>query len=383
MNSKINKILYVRNGPYKVNMNSYNLQEIGFSKELCKKGINCDIIYYTDEKSKIETIYRSKESAVRILWTKGIKVLRTGLYPSLLKRSFVNQYDLIITTEYSQIMSLIWTFFKPKVVLYNGPYYNLFKIPFVEKIYDKLFVNLLNNRLDKIFVKSQLSKEYMEKKGFNNTIVLGVGLDTSVFQKEVEIPENIESIISTMKNNKCILYVGSLDERKNTKFLFQVFEKIQNRNKNIKLILIGKGKEKYLSQCFKEVSDSTKENIVHIDRVQNKYLKSIYENAEVFILPSVYEIFGMVLLEAMYFGLPVISSKNGGSTTLINDNINGLVIENYDIELWAKEISRILCDDDYRRNMGISAKKTINDNFTWEKISSRFIEHILSFEEEE
>ena len=42
-------VLYVRSGPYKVNINNYNLQEIGFSKQLCNKGFNCDILYYSNK----------------------------------------------------------------------------------------------------------------------------------------------------------------------------------------------------------------------------------------------------------------------------------------------------------------------------------------------
>lgn len=376
MDKEIKKILYVRNGPYKVNIKSYNLQEIGFSKELCKKGINCDIVYYTNEKPKIETIYKYNGYEVRIIWVKGFKILRTGIYPSLLRKKFVNNYDLIITTEYSQIMSLMWTFFKPKVVLYNGPYYNMFKIPFMEKIYDILFVKILNKRLDRIFVKSKLSKEYMEKKGFKDIIVLGVGLDNTVFDNQEEIPKYVCDSIEIMKENKCMLYIGSLDERKNTKFLFEVFEKVQCTNKEFKLVVIGKGKESYVKKCFNVVSESTKNNIIYMEKIDNRYLKNIYENAEIFLLPSKLEIFGMVLLEAMFFGVPVISSRNGGSTTLIQNNKNGMILKRFCSDEWSQQIIRILDNDKLREAMSENAMKTIKQKYTWERISSRFIDYI-------
>lgn len=371
----IRKILYVRNGPYKVNPNLYNLQEIGFCKVLCNKGFDCDIVYYSNE-NKDECIYENKGKKINLLWRKGYKILRTGVYPVLLKKSFVNKYDLIITTEYSQIMSLLWTMFKSKVVLYNGPYYNLFKIPIMEKIYDYFFVDKLNNNLHKIFTKSRLSKEYLEKKGFNNVDVLGVGLDTTVFENGVEKSEEVTRLVKFMEYNKCILYVGSLDERKNFRFILQVFEQVNKESPSTKLVIIGQGKDKYVDESFNLISKETCGDILHIKKIENRYLQFIYKKAEVFLLPSKLEIFGMVLLEAMYFGVPSVTSINGGSTTLIENKQNGIIIKEFDANKWANEILKLLQNETYRSNIGKNARNTIINNFTWEKISKKFLELI-------
>jgi glycosyltransferase involved in cell wall biosynthesis len=369
------KILYVRNGPYKVNPNLYNLQEIGFCKELCKRGFDCDIIYYSDE-NKDETIYSNNGNNIKLLWRKGYKVLRTGLYPKLLKKEFVNQYDLIITTEYSQIMSLFWTKFNPRVVLYNGPYYNLFKIPFTEKIYDFMFVKKLNKNIDKTFTKSKLATEYLIEKGFENIETLGVGLDTSVFENENELSENGKKIVDYMMNNKCLLYVGSLEDRKNFMFTLNVLERINRVDPYIKLVVIGKGKESYVKKCFESINRKTRENILHINQLNNKELKYIYPNAKVFILPSKLEIFGMVLLEAMYFGAPTITSVNGGSTTLIESSKNGVIMKGFNKEEWATESLKLINEDKYRNEISENAKKTIENKFTWEKICNKFIDSL-------
>ncbi|RQN02445.1 glycosyltransferase [Clostridium butyricum] len=368
------KILYVRNAPYKVNLSLYNLQEIGFCKALCKQGYDCDIVYYSDV-NKDEKIYidESNGKEIKLLWRKGYKILRTGIYPSLLKKEFVNQYDLIITTEYDQIMSLLWTMYKPKVVLYNGPYYNMFKIPFTEKLYDLLFVKTLNKRLHKVFTKSDLSKEYLEKKGFENVETLGVGLDTGIFENVENPSEEVKELIEYMKNNKCLLYVGSLIDRKNFRFSLKVFERVNRENPEIKLVVIGSGKKQYVEKSFELIDENTRKNIVLIEKINNKFLKYIYPEAEVFILPSKLEIFGMVLLEAMYFGVPVVSSLNGGSSTLINNGINGVVIKEFTIELWVKEILRIIENSEYANNLKSNSINTINKNYLWDNVVSRMI----------
>ncbi|MBN7573936.1 glycosyl transferase family 1 [Clostridium sp. 2-1] len=371
------KILYVRNGPYKVNPNLYNLQEIGFCKALCKKGFDCDIIYYSDI-DKDEEIYVDNFNGkkINLLWRKGYKILRTGIYPSLLKKDFVNKYDLIITTEYSQIMSLLWTRYNPKVVLYNGPYYNMFKIPFTEKIYDVLFTKKLNKNLDKVFTKSDLAKEYLEKKGFENIDTLGVGLDTDIFDKVNNPSEKVIELQEFMKKNKSVLYVGSLIERKNFRFTLQVFDKVNKENQELKLVIIGKGKKTYVEKSLKLISENAKKNIVFVDKIDNKFLKYIYPEAEVFLLPSKLEIFGMVLLESMYFGVPVITSLNGGSSTVIDNKVNGVIIDEFNIDIWAREILNICSDQLYSKKLRINSKDTIQKKYMWDKIGESFLNKI-------
>lgn len=375
----IKKILYVRSGPYKVNINSYNLQEIGFSKELCKRGIDCDILYYSDE-NKDEVVYEYKCNKVTVLWRKGIKLLRSGIYPQILNKEFMNKYDLIITTEYSQIMSLLCSKYKPKTVLYNGPYYNLFKISPMEKIYDFLFIKSINKNIDKIFTKSKISEKYLNDKGLNNTETLGVGLDINVFNTEVEITSEVLNVIEFLKSNKCLLYVGSLDDRKNFGFTLKVFERINKINPQIKLVVIGKGKQSYVDKSFAMIDKRVVNNILHINQIENKFLKYIYPLSKAFILPSKLEIFGMVLLEAMYFGAPTITSINGGSTTLIENKVNGIIMSGFIEEEWTNEILKLVNDDKYRNNISKNATKTIVEEFTWEMICNKFMNSINEIE---
>jgi glycosyltransferase involved in cell wall biosynthesis len=369
------KILYIRNGPYQVNLNSYNLQEIGFCKEFVEHGFDCDILYYS-QSDKTECIYNSSGRKINVLWRKGIKILRTGIYPSILNKKFLGQYELIITTEYSQIMSLLLTFYHRNVVLYSGPYYNMFKIPLMEKIYDIFISKIINKRIKRKFVKSELAKLYLEDKGFDNIKVLGVGLDITEFENNVELNDKAKKILDDIGDKKYILYVGSIEERKNSKFIFDVFQQVYENDKSIYFVVIGKGKDNYVDQCYSNISSDCRRNIIHVTQLENKYLKYIYEKAEMFLLPSKLEIFGMVLLEAMYFGLPCITSFNGGATTLIKTGDNGIVIQDFSIELWTKQIISLLNDKSLRDKLGSNARDTIINNFTWEKVCDNFIQTI-------
>lgn len=369
------KILYVRNGPYVVNPSMYNLQEIGFCRALCDRGYDCDIVYYS-KINKDEVIYLNKGRKVKILWRKGLKVLRTGIYPSLLSKKFGNNYDLIITTEYSQIMTLLWSIFNPKVVLYNGPYYNLFKLPFLEKVYDILFVPMINKKMYKIFTKSELSTTYLSNKGFTNIKTLGVGLNTNVFNEVVDVPNEVEDIKKFVKDKKVLLYIGTLDDRKNFPFLLELFEEISNCRDNIKLVIIGNGNKDYISKQFKNLNKKAFNRILHIPKLENKYLNNVYSIANIFLLPSKKEIFGMVLLEAMQFGCVPVSSLNGGSSTLIKNNFNGIVLNNFDVNDWKSSVLSLLDNQDVLKQYSLNSIETIKRGFVWESIADVFLEEL-------
>ena len=100
----------------------------------------------------------------------------------------------------------------------------------------------------------------------------------------------------------------------------------------------------------------------------------LYKNSDLFILPTKYEIFGMVLLEAMYFGLPCITSINGGSSTIIKNGVNGVIIDEFDKNAWTNSIKYLLTNDESRRKMSISASETITNSFLWDKLADDFIE---------
>ena len=82
------------------------MQEIGLGKALCNRGINVDIVYYTKGEDR-EQIIQVGNKRIKILWRKGLKLLRSGYYKSILNKNFLANYDLVICSEYSQIMSVL------------------------------------------------------------------------------------------------------------------------------------------------------------------------------------------------------------------------------------------------------------------------------------
>lgn len=370
------RILLVRSGPYQVDPKSYNLQELGLAAAFAKYGIKCDVVYYHKNKNYDEVMSKNGVK-INVLWRHGIRLLRSGIYPMLLKKSFLDKYDAVICSEYSQIMSVLFSK-KIETFIYNGPYYNLFKLPALEPIYDKMFCKEINKNVAKIFCKTNKSANYLHEKGLSNTVVVGVGLDTEKFDKETVPTEQTKNVLDKMQGHKNILYMGSISKRKNVELIIKGFNIIaeQKKYQDVQLIIIGKGSKDYTNYCHSLVSDSAKDRIIWVDRIENAQTKFVYNASDLFLLPSTQEIFGMVLLEAMYFGLPVISSDSAGAETLITNGKNGYIIDNFDELVWANKISVILNSPKISENLGSNAHTTIVQKYMWLNIAEKMSKYI-------
>lgn len=371
------KILYIRNFASKVNPKSYNLQEIGFGKALIKKGFDCDVIYFDDNKEmKIEEVFHFRNNKLRILWMNGMKFMNNSIYTKVLKNNFLDEYDLVITTEYNQIMTFFLSKICPdKLVLYHGPYGNNSNKN-IQLMYDSFFLPRMRKNIKLNFVKSDLANNYLRGKGFTDVITLGVGLDTEHIDERINLNQEIESQLEKVKDKKVLLYIGVLEERRNIIFLLNVFKKILTLNNEMRLIIVGTGREDDTIKYWDFInSNNLKESIVYFDKVEQKDLWRIYESSDVMLFPTNYDIFGMVLLESMHFQVPIISSINGGSSTLIQHNINGLIIEKFDELLWVFEIQRLLNDSELIEQIKQAATETVR-GATWDHIAEKMLMQI-------
>lgn len=380
-------ILFVRSTPYDEDLRGYNVQGVGIAKAFCRLGYNCDYLNFDSRKEEIIDLCTIGDKRARVIYKKRIRILRTGLSFDSLKKEFLSQYDVVICREYNQLMTHLIAKRHHNTSMYSGPYWNMFMIPVVSSLYDGIFSKRMNNELRCKFVKSQLAKEYLEARGYTDLIDVGVGLDTTRFEN-VSCLDSTSQIVEYMKSNKCILYIGTLDSNKNIPFILKVFERVLSVEPDIKLVIIGKSKQSYIKrlmgkkdesyyeELLSKTPDTVKQSIFHVNRVDNPQLQFIYPRAKVFMLPSIFEIFGMVMLEAMFFGAPVITSNNGGSSTLIKSEEYGQKMNEFDEEIWAEGILKYLRDQDYTDMVVRNCKENIRQNYTWDSICNQMIKYI-------
>ena len=141
-------------------------------------------------------------------------------------------------------------------------------------------------------------------------------------------------------NNKQLITVGRLSPEKGHMDLIETFKYINDLDKNINLVICGDGYiREYLENKIKELNLEKNIKIKGFLKGENLYKE--YINSSIFVLPSISESFGIVLLEAMHFGLPCISFSSSGANELLKNNI-GVIIKNRDKKELAKKIVEMI-----------------------------------------
>ncbi len=128
-----------------------------------------------------------------------------------------------------------------------------------------------------------------------------------------QVPDNI----------KIILFVGRLDEVKGIGSLIKAFKKLLKTNPNIHLILAGDGN---YSEWLAEAAECCTK-VTFTGKLCKKAIKELYQIADVGVIPSIHEEFGLVAIEMMMHKIPIIAGNTGGLSEIIENNINGLKVQ--------------------------------------------------------
>ena len=371
------KILIVRTYPDILNLYSYNVQEIGLAKELTVRGNQCDIVLYggkqKDHEERITFEREGNEYVITIYWLKGCSFLKNGIMPSV--NRLMLDYDVIQVNEYDQFQSYkLYRKGKKPVVIYHGPYHHPYskKYNFKCEVFDRIFLHGGFYKKLPVLAKSILAEEFLTRKGFQNVRTVGVGLEEGKFEK-AEFQKN--PVINMWSERAFrILYVGKIEDRRNIYFLMEVFRRLHQKNPDTQLAIIGNGEERYVKSFLATIETEIETGIVkYLPSATQSQLVDVYKNTDLFLFTSNYEIFGMVLLEAMYFRVPVISTENGGSVTLIEQGQNGYVLNRTDADLWAEKIEELIHEKGKRIKMGCMAEKTVKEKYLWAKMADQFL----------
>ena len=378
LNATEMKILIIKDVPGEIKAQNltYNIQELGLAVALRKLGHDCDVMSISDENAFSESEVCIDNQKLTIYSVKAIVALKNGWLKDVY--DIFDRYDILHICEYNQIYTWhIAKKYKDKMVCYHGPYYCDFNHNYnkMAMVFDSFFVNRYRKLNTCFITKSGLAKEYLEKKGLKNVHAVGVGLSSSFLGgKEVGTLPEIEKI----KLFKCLklLYIGVIEPRRNSLFMLDILKCLVDKQVDFKLIMIGRYKnDAYKKEFEDKVRALNLSNyIYYIERMEQKYLSKVYANTDIFLLPTIYDIYGMVLLESMYFNMPTITSINGGSNMMIKDGENGFVLEKFDAKTWADLVVRLSKDQDLCSQIGVEAHQTIAEHFTWDKLAPKFLD---------
>lgn len=235
-------------------------------------------------------------------------------------------------------------------------------LPFVVQSY---FSNFLANVDGVISVSQVASLMVQEFKGPQKRVPNGV--DLGFFTPR---GERVDRFIDDQIN---LLFVGRLDERKGVLVLIKAFAVLSKIIGQLRLIIVGEG---FLSERARElVRELNLANVEFLGSVPDAELPKYYRTAHIFCAPAIgAEAFGLVLLEAMASGLPVVASRIEGYKEVLTGEGADLLHEAGEVEALAATVSRLAASPDLREKYGRWGLATAKD-YSWEKVADQ----VLSF----
>ena len=202
------------------------------------------------------------------------------------------------------------------------------------------------------------------------------GFDPELFQKKIADKEKNKIYTRyQILNTKYILYVGALQPRKNLEVLIDAFEKIKKNNPELKLVLAGEKAWMWDKIMNKIGSSKYKADVIVTGTISFNDIISLYRNASVFVFPSLYEGFGIPILEAFASEVPVISSNNSSLTEIGEDA--PLYFNEKSSDDLAEKIEKVMENENIRRDLIERGKERVGE-FSWDKCARETIEFIKS-----
>lgn len=280
------------------------------------------------------------------------------LFISQLKRRFDQTHDIIVA-GHPEILRIKDSVDCPMSIKLNGPPHSLF--------YDYIHPTKSSyswlKHADEVITGGITTKIIQEKTAIEPTVI-NPGVDITRFSPDGSKVDTSEPTI---------LWVGRFVPAKNLTELLNAFQSLRDNGIKAELVLVGEGPLE--SELKTKVSSSNIGDSVRFEGyVPNKELPPYYRTADVFALCSKHESFGMVLLEAMASGTPVVAPRIDYIPEIVSDEQAGLLYQAGDPDDLYNKMRQLLLNPDQGRELGQYARETVTSKFTWEQQAKKLID---------
>ncbi|MEM5811459.1 MAG: glycosyltransferase family 4 protein [Candidatus Aenigmatarchaeota archaeon] len=354
------------------------------SKELINKGHEVEVL--TSDSSRDGKIKESFEII------DGIKVFRFNtifslgdfgkVWPGFIIELIRKKYDIIHVHNYRHVHTILSAlickiknipcvltthspFHPPTIRKSLSRFFILFYDLFLGRVFDRFFSRII------LITNSEI--KYFKHVNKNKIIVIPNGISDTTFRKVNE--KAIRLVIrrfNLRKNDKIILFVGRIHPTKGLYFLLQSFYELSKTIKGLKLIIVGPIQDqKYYKELIQFIN-LNKLSVIFTGYITEDEKIALYSLSSVLVLPSIYEPFGIVILEAFARGKPVIAVESDGPEYLIKNGENGFLVKYGDIKSLASCIELLLKDKKLYKRISLNNKKKAVQ-FTWSKIVNKLI----------
>ena len=234
----------------------------------------------------------------------------------------------------------------------------------------KLILKKWFHKLDGKIAVSPPAREYVSKYFPGDYTIIPNGVDTKHFSPDA-LP--IEEFIDGKLN---ILFIGRLEKRKGLDYLLEAYKRVKPEMPNSRLIVVGPGirlRHKY----EKRVRRNGLKDVVFVGYASYRDLPRYYKTADIVCCPAIgWESFGIVLIEAMAVGKPIVASNIKGYASVLTNGVEGLLVPPKNAEKLAEALISLMSDESLRQQLGANGWHRATE-YSWESVAQRVLDYYV------
>ncbi len=230
------------------------------------------------------------------------------------------------------------------------------------------------NRLHGRIAVSPMAQGFIQKHFDGEFALIPNGINLEGFGSNVEP-------IAKYKDGKInILFVGRMEKRKGLKYLLMAYSRLKWQFPDIRLIIVGPGTPD--KDSYRVLGEHSLQDVEFVGGVSQDDLARYYKTADIFCSPATgKESFGIVLLEAMASGTPIVASRLDGYATVMEDGMHGLMVPPKDDQALAAALRHMIQDPQMRAAMGAFGERRAYE-FRWEHVAKQVMDYYETVQRE-
>lgn len=300
--------------------------------------------------------------AIETPWAPGYPMAIPPFY-GLLRKFRRHKFDVIHThTPFTMgFVGLRWA--QSHEIPIVSTYHTLYDryvhyIPYIPRRYLRFKIakhtNFYYNSVSQVICPSEAARKWLRRHSVDTPITV---IPTPVFEKQMLDRSECRSKLGISPGERVMLYVGRLAKEKNLETLIQMAAIAMRKDPSIRLILVGDGPHR--TACLELVrSLGIGDRVTFAGFVPRQEVDTFYAAADVFVFCSVTETQGLVVQEAMAYGLPAVVVVGGGAGENVVNGENGFLVKN-DAETFANAVNALLSDDVLYSSLAEGAKRFV------------------------
>ena len=349
------------------------------SRELARRGHEVTVYTsdsldkYHRQKSRISEVdgikvYYFKTPSNRLAWNR--LVFTPGMRLRLSKE--IKNFDIIHLHGFRNFQNIPAHHYAkkyniPYVIQAHGSLPRIIKKQRLKKLYDLVWGNKILKDASKVIALTRTEAEQYKKMGVDEDKIeiMPNGIDLSEYEN---LPEKGEfrKKYSISDDEKIILYLGRLHKIKGVDLLVKAFADLIKELDDVRLVIAGPD-DGFLSTLKGQIEDlKIGAKILFTGPLYERDKLEAYVDADIYVLPSVYETFPVTVLEACACGTPVIVTDMCGIADVVDGKVGHVV--GYDKDQLRDVIIKIFSDEGSRRRFGEEGRRLVGEEFSWDKV---------------